>query len=321
MLNSAIQKIPGIIENEPLSAHTTFKVGGSARYFFAAKSKEELLLAIKTADAAKVPYVVLGWGSNLLVSDDGYAGLVIKFTSDNFSVQGEEIYAEAGVNLSRLVGAATQAGLSGLEFAAGIPGSAGGAAAGNAGAYGQSFGDVVKSVAVYDQGQVKNISRAEMKYGYRESAYKHSSAVILSVTVVLRSAEPAKIQAQVRENILSRNAKLPFEPSAGCIFKNIELANIEIDRVKILKELEIDEREWQKVTAHGKLSAGYVIERLGLKGKQIGGCKISEKHSAFFVNVGGCRAEHVMMLISDVKMRARNRLGIQLQEEIKYLGF
>ena len=320
MLEDLKKKLPGLKENEPLASHTTFKIGGPAKFYYPANNSDELLKAVKAADFFGLPYAIIGWGSNLIVADAGYDGLVIKLNSDNYTIDGNEITAEAGLNLSRLVGAASQAGLTGLEFAVGIPGTVGGAAIGNAGAFGQSFGDLVKSVEIYDNGKVRKISREKMNYGYRESAYKHSAAVILSVTISLKQGNAKTIGEKMME-IISARKNLPYEPSAGCIFKNINLDEIKFDHGRVLKELEISEDEWKKITSHGKLPVAYIIDRLGMKGEVIGGCRISDKHCAFFVNDGECKAEHVMMLISKVKMKVRNQLGIQLQEEVKYLGF
>lgn len=321
MLEILKKELGEVLANEPMSNHTTFKLGGPAKYFYISHGSENLLTAVKMAEKLNINYFILGWGSNLLVSDDGFNGLVIKTASDNFKVNGDEIVVDSGFNLGRLIGIATQFGLSGLEFAAGIPGTIGGAARGNAGAYGKSFGDFITELEIYQDGKVKNISREDMDYGYRESILKSKSGVILSVKIRLKAGDVKGIQAEVVKNIKYRTQKLPLEPSAGCIFKNVDLANMEIDETKVIKELDITKQEWQELTKHGKLPVSYIIDRLGLKEKKIGGCQISSKHAAFFVNIGGCKAEHVMMLISDVKMRARNQLGIQLIEEVQYLGF
>jgi UDP-N-acetylmuramate dehydrogenase len=158
MIEQLKEKLDGVKENEPLANHTTFKIGGPAKYFYVAKDSRELLTAIWTAKKFDLPHFIVGWGSNLLVSDQGFPGLIIKATSNNFAVKGEEISTEAGVNLSRLVGEASRAGLSGLEFAAGIPGSVGGAARNNSGAYGSSFGDLVTGLEVYQEGRSCNLT-------------------------------------------------------------------------------------------------------------------------------------------------------------------
>src|SRR3989339_282517 len=139
MFDKLNKKLPGLKNNEPMANHTTFKIGGPARYFYVANNSEELLKAVKAAEELSLPHFIFGWGSNLLVSDQGYEGLMIKATSQNFEIKDQEIWVEAGVNLSRLVGEAAKSGLTGLEFASGIPGTLGGAIRGNAGAYGQGF--------------------------------------------------------------------------------------------------------------------------------------------------------------------------------------
>jgi len=321
MLDQLKQKIPEVKDNESLAEHTTFKVGGPAKYFYFANSSDELVKAVKAAEELNIPYFILGWGSNLVVSDSGFDGLVIRTMSENLKIKDKEIFVEAGVNLSRLVGEATKAGLTGLEFAAGIPGTVGGASRGNAGAYGQSFSQVLKEIEIYQDGKVKKLKPTAMKYNYRDSILKHQNGIILSVTLKLESGDPKKIHDRVLEIIKDRNDKLPFEPSAGCVFKNVELDKVEIDEERVIKELDITKDEWQKATQFGKLPVGFILDRLGLRGKTIGGCQVSEKHCAFFINQGEAKAEHVMMLISDIKMRVRNQLVIQLQEEVQYLGF
>lgn len=308
-------------ENEILANYTTFKIGGPAKYFYLAKNSDELLKAVKVAEQLDLPYFILGWGSNLLVSDLGFNGLIIKTASNQYEIRNDEIFTEAGLSLNRLIGIATQASLTGLEPFAGIPGTVGGAARGNAGAFGKGFGNLVKEVEIYKDGQVKKIKQIDMKYAYRNSILKHEPGVILSVIVKLKKDKPKEIQARVLANVKDRKEKLPFQSSAGCIFKNIELDKIEIDKNKIIEELDITQEEWQKVTQHGKLGIGYLLDRLGLKGKTVGDAKISKKHAGFIINTGSAKAEHVIMLISDIRMRVRNQLGIQLQEEIQYLGF
>jgi UDP-N-acetylmuramate dehydrogenase len=321
MVNKLKKILPGIVKNEPMSRHTTFKIGGPAKYFCLAKNSRELLKAAQAAEELNLSYFILGWGSNLLVSDQGYDGLIIKSVSDQYQIKGREIWAESGLNLSRLVGLAAQSGLSGLEKLAGVPGTVGGAARGNAGAYGVSFGDLIKQVELYQAGQIKKISHSEMQYHYRDSLLKHQAGVILAVTLKLSLSEQRNLQPEVIKVIKERNGRLPLEPSAGCIFKNIDLGQVQIDETKVRHELDITQTEWLDATKHGKLSVAYIIERLDLKGKRIGDCQISEKHGAFFVNLGHARAQDVIMLISDIKMRVRNQLGIQLEEEIQYLGF
>jgi UDP-N-acetylmuramate dehydrogenase len=321
MTNKIKDKLEGVIENEPLSNHTTFRIGGPAKYFYLAKNSRDLLKSIYVAEKFGLSYFVFGWGSNLLVSDAGFDGLVIKSTSSNFSVKGEEIFAEAGVNLSRLVGEAAKLGLSGLEFASGIPGTVGGAARNNAGAYGTSFGDLVTGLEIYQDGKTRNLRHEDMQYHYRDSILKHGKGIIISVKLKLKKEDPTKVHQEVIRIIKQRTQRLPIEPSAGCFFKNVELNDLVLDKERMIKELDITEEEWNEVTKYNKLPVAFIFEKLGLKGKKIGGCQVSEKHAAFFINAGGAKSEHVIMMASDLKMRARNQLGIQLHEEVEYVGF
>ena len=308
-------------ENEILAQHTTFKIGGPAKYFYIAKSSQDLLKAVKLAQELNINYFILGWGSNILVSDSGFDGLVIKSTSDNYKIEGDKIIVDAGFNLSKLVGVAAQAGLAGLEKFAGIPATVGGAARGNAGAFGVGLGDKIIELEIYKDGKTKKISQPEMKYNYRDSLLKHEQGIILSVVIKLEKGNSDEIKNKVNEILKERKEKLPIEPSAGCVFKNCEIDKTKIDVDNAIKELEITREEWDKATKHGKLPIGFIIDNLGLKGKSIGGAKVSEQHGSFIVNTGNAKAEHVMMLISDIKMRVRNQLGIQIQEEIQYVGF
>ncbi len=322
MIDKLRQKLGNQVkENEILANHTTFRIGGPARYFYLAKNSQDLLEAIKTAEKLKITYFILGWGSNVLVADSGFDGLIIKAISDQFEIRGEEVFVEAGFSLNRLIGITARAGLAGLEPFTGIPATVGGAARGNAGAFGIGFGDLVKEVEIYKDNKVKKFSQQEMKYAYRHSILKNEAGIILSVVIKLKKANPQEIWRKIVEIAKERKEKLPAEPSAGCIFKNIELNKIKIDENRIIKELDITKQEWQQATKHGKLPIGYIIDRLDLKGKTIGSAQISQKHGAIIINTGQAKAEQVMMLISDIKMRIRNQLGIQLQEEIQYLGF
>ncbi|NUM25181.1 MAG: UDP-N-acetylmuramate dehydrogenase [Candidatus Buchananbacteria bacterium] len=313
--------LPTVQENVSLAEQCTYKLGGPARYFYLAKSSEDLLKAIQAATKLGIEYTVIGWGSNILIADLGYDGLVIKNLGGKLTANGEEIIVESGVDLSKLVDFATKKGLTGLEFASGIPGTVGGAVYGNAGAYGSSFSEIVTEVTVYQAGEIKKMSNRDMGFGYRHSILKEKPALVLSVILKLKKGDQKEIAAKVREIIKQREAKLPSEPSCGCVFKNIELDKVAIDKAKVIKGLDISEEEWNEATKYGKLSSGYIIDRLGLKDKKIGGCHISSKHGAYIVNTEHARAEHVIMLISEVKMKVRNATGIQLQEEVQYLGF
>lgn len=313
-------------ENEVLAPYTTYKIGGPAKYFFNAKNNEELVKALKVASELGLDYFLLGGGSNILISDDGFDGLVIKKSNDNFEIDGEKITAESGADLGKVLAASLKAGLIGWPWAAGIPGTIGGAVRGNAGAYGKGMSDITEFVEIYENGEVKKLSNKQMGFDYRHSMVKEKkNAVVIGVELKLTKGSAEEIkkdQEIISQYIERRKTTQPTDfPNSGCVFKNIDLNKVEIDKAKVMKGLDINDKEFKEATKFGKLPVSYITDKLGLKGKKIGGAQISKKHGAFINNVDNARAEEVVMLISDIKMHVRNELGIQLQEEIQYVGF
>jgi UDP-N-acetylmuramate dehydrogenase len=322
MTKKLLQKIKldlaGIKENEPLAQYTTFKIGGPAKYFFIAQSEADLIRAINAAMKSKIKYYVLGGGSNILVSDAGFAGLVVKCQMSNVKCQNDRIIADAGALLSVVVGKSIEAGLTGLEWAAGIYGTIGGAIRGNAGAFGHSMSEVMEVVEVAkimkDKLRISNLKNKQCQFGYRDSIFKKNKDIILESTFKLVKGDREKSKEMIASFLRQRKDKQPFEySSAGSIFKNYKIANLN-ELKPNLRELLPEELKEQKI-----IPAGWLIDKLELKGKKIGGAMISEKHANFIVNVGGATASDVLQLISFVKMRARDTLGIQLEEEIEYL--
>lgn len=322
ILDKLIKQLPGLMENVSLASHNTFKIGGPAKYFYIAKTEQELLRAVKTAEKLKINYFILGGGSNILVSDQGFDGLVIKARNEDFQVEGEDIvHCGAGLTMGRLLGLTQVLGLGGLEFMAGVPGTVGGAIRGNAGAFGKGFGDVVLEAEVYRRGQIIKMIHNDLKFKYRESAIKYDGGVILSVKIKLAPKNSKEIQEEFIKIIKNRTEKLPLDkPSAGSFFKNIEMDKYTLDIPKIIKELDVTEEEFKEASKH-KLPVAFILDRLDLKGKKIGGAQISPKHANFIVNTGHAKAEDVLMLVSDIKMRVRNQLLIQIIEEVQYVGF
>lgn len=305
-----------IEKNIELSQYSTFKIGGAAKFFYIAKTNEDLLRAVTFAKKLKIKHFILGGGSNLLISDQGYDGLVIKIeTSDLIFKDNNLIVADSGLNLQQLVNKTAEKGLKGLEWAAGIPGTVGGAVRGNAGAYGGQISDNLTGVEVMKGSKQFIIKNEKINFGYRDSIFKHNNDTIITAEFKLEKGNREEIKNKISEILQDRKEKQPLEyPSAGCIFKNIILK--EIDNKKI-QELNIPE-QYLKI---GKLPAAWLIDYLDLKGKTIGDARISKKHANFIVNLGKATASDVVQLISLVKMKARDELGIQLQEEIQYVGF
>ena len=301
-------------KNVSLAKYTTFKIGGPAKYFYIAKTSKQIINAVKLTQELKISYFILGGGSNILISDRGFNGLAIKTESRKFKIIKNRIFAEAGAKLNDLINASIKNNLSGLEWAVGIPGTLGGAINGNAGAFGEAISDSVEEVAILRKGKKIKLKNKELKFGYRESLFKNNQDIILSAKLKLKKGERKKSKKIIKEYLEKRKAKQPLGfPSAGSIFKKISLKEFDGK----IKELIIKERPEFKEFA----PAGWLIEKCGLKGKKIREARISEKHSNFIINLSGAKAEEVIILISLIKQKIRNKFGVQLQEEIDYIGF
>ena len=283
-----------LLENEPMSRHTTFRVGGPADLMFLPASAQELCDALRLAREAGVPAQVLGNGSNLIVRDGGIRGLTIVL-GEHFSdirIEGKRICAQAGALLSRVAAAAMEAGLSGLEFAGGIPGTLGGGCAMNAGAYGGQISDVLVSAEVLLGGEVRTLSLEEMQMGYRTTLPLREGGVVLSACFELERDDSDAIQSRMKELNARRRDKQPLNlPSAGSTFKRPE--------------------------GH---FAGALIEGCGLKGCAIGAAQVSQKHAGFIVNTGGATAKDILQLIAHVQAVVRRETGVELEPEVKIMG-
>lgn len=283
-----------VLENEPMSRHTTFRVGGPADLMFLPASSEELCSALRMASENGVAAQVLGNGSNLIVRDRGIRGLTIVLGEhySDIRVEGNRLYAQAGALLSRVSMAAMEAGLSGLEFASGIPGTLGGGCAMNAGAYGGQISDVLETAEVLLGGEVRTLTRDEMQMGYRTTLPLREGGVVLSACFELKHDDPAEIHARMKELNARRRDKQPLNlPSAGSTFKRPE--------------------------GH---FAGALIEGCGLKGCTIGGAQVSEKHAGFIVNIGGATAGDILALIDHVQKVVKAETGVDLEPEVKIMG-
>jgi UDP-N-acetylmuramate dehydrogenase len=310
------EKLPRIKKNIPLRDYTTFKIGGPARYFFEAKTKEDLILAIKTAKEFNLPFFVLAGGSNVLVSDKGYKGLVIHILDSKFQILNSNVVAEAGAKLSEALKAVTKKDLAGLEWAAGIPGTVGGAVYGNAGAFWFSMQDIVRGVKALDLKtlKIKNISLKDCAFSSKDSIFKHNkNLIILSVVLKLKRGNKKQIRDKIEEYVNYRKEKHPLDfPSAGCIFKNY---TPEIKNQKLFKKFP----ELVDFNKKGRIPSAYLIEKCGLKEKRVGDAQISGKHANFIVNLRNAKADDVKKLIRLIKQKVKNKFGITLEEEIQYL--
>lgn len=306
-----------IQENISLAPMTSFRIGGDASFYVEVHSTQELKEAIKSAREKNVDPYILSGGTNVLVSDKGFAGLVIKIKMNEISVSGNELRAQSGVSLIRAVNVAASMGLAGLEFLAGIPGTLGGAIRGNAGAFGSEVSEHIKTIVALDLKTLEEISfdKDAAEFEYRSSIFKkNKNLVILSATFNLKDGDAKEIRQKVKEVIIKRvSGWLHGAKSAGSFFMNPVVAD-----EKLREEFAKDTGASSK---NEKLPAGWLIDRAGLRGKKIGGAQVSEHHGNYIINTGNASAEDIIILASLIKQQVRDKMGIELQEEVSYIGF
>ncbi len=300
MLTQVLSELQGrqdltVLQNAPMRAYTTFQIGGPADLLLQPETPEALALCRSVLKKAGVSSVVIGAGSNILVSDRGIRGAVIRLTKpfSHISREGNTLTAEAGVSLARLSAAALAAGLTGFEFAGGIPGSLGGAVYMNAGAYGGEMKDVVVQTDYLDaDGRLQTLTGDAHRFGYRQSAFTGQDAIILRSRLSLTPGDPDRIRETMGDLNARRRDKQPLSyPSAGSTFK--------------------------RPAGH---FAGRLIEDAGLKGASVGGAQVSEKHAGFIINTGGATAEDICRLMQYVREQVYNRFGVMLEPEVRLLG-
>jgi len=308
-----------IQKNIVLAPYTTFKIGGPAKEFVVIENENELAEALQYAKDKYLKYYILAGGSNMLFADEGFDGLIIQIKNQGEInlVESEKIECWAGINLAQVINFARENSLSGLENLAGIPGSIGGAVRGNAGAFGTEIKNLVEKVRFSDEnGMLSEYSKADCDFEYRSSAFKQDrKLIILSVVLKLEVANKDAIAKKMKEVIQKRNAKQPtgWVGCAGSFFENPIVRDSNL--------LEKFEKETKSVARDGKIPAGWLISELGLRGKKIGYIEVSEKHANFIINTGKGTAQDVVMLISFIKQQVRDNLGIQLKEEVNYIGY
>lgn len=305
-----------IKENTPLDALTTFRIGGKARYFTTAVTADELRQAIQWARTKKLPYLIMGGGSNILFSDNGYPGLVIKSNVNYLTIGDNVVSVGAGHDLQALISATLKHGLIGMEFAAGIPGTVGGAIRGNAGTYGLAMSDVVNQIDFIDESSndLSSVAATDCQFGYRHSFFKDHNHIIVGARLMLSRGDVAASQALIDSRLSQRHANHPSEPSAGCIFKNLPFSAVNIDELR-LKGVDID-----KFRAYSKVPAGYLVELAGLKGLRLGEVQISPKHANYIINLGHGTYDDVLRLINRVRDEVLQKFGVELDEEIQIVS-
>lgn len=279
-----------------LATFTTFKIGGPARYFIRVKSVADVQQVLQAAQQHQLKWFILGGGSNVLVHDRGFDGVVMKMEIVECAVTSTQLQAGAGLLLNAAIRAAVNTSLAGLEFATGVPASVGGAVWANLGCRGSDMAHVVERVTCCtDAGEIRTLSNTDCQFAYRDSIFKHQPWVILQAVFNLQPAATTTLrQRMLALTKQKKDEQNVGEETAGCTFRN---------------------------PPDSTPTAAQCIEQLGLKGYHIGGAKISEKHANFIINTGGATANHVVQLVSYIKQQVRDRLGVQLTEEIEYLGF
>lgn len=290
----SIMKQEDVAIDEPMKKHTSFKVGGTADILVTPQSYQQVVDVIKLCNENQVPYYIVGKGSNLIVKDGGFRGIIIKLTKlDNIKVESDTIIVQCGADLSKVSEAALEGRLVGFEFACGIPGTVGGAVTMNAGAYDGEIKNVIQSALVVDkQGNLIDLNKEQLELGYRMSAVQKHGYTVLEVTFKLKPGEYENIKARIDELTKKREDKQPLEyPSAGSTFKRPE----------------------------GHFT-GKLIEECSLKGYNIGGAQISEKHAGFIINSGDATAADILNLIAHIQSTVKGRFGVELHPEVRIIG-
>ena len=284
-----------VLQNEPMSNHTTFKIGGPADYFVMPENPRQVRNVYLAAKERGVPVFIMGNGSNLVVGDRGIRGVVICLFKrmDSIVIEGEKVTVGCGALLSKVAATVCREGLAGFEFASGIPGTVGGGVYMNAGAYGPELKDIILSVSYMDQeGNFGELAADKCEFGYRTSIFGKKGYIILGCTFGLTRGNSEEIRELINEYTKRRTSKQPIEkPSAGSVFKRPE-----------------------------GYFAGTLIEGAGLKGFTIGGAQVSEKHAGFIVNIGTATAKDVMDLIAHIQKTVYEKDGIKLETEVKLVG-
>lgn len=308
-------------EYEPLAPHAVFKIGGPARFFVETHSAQNLIAAISLAAGKNLPWLILGAGSNVLISDDGFPGMVIHPRGGKIALNRTKLQVDSGVSMARAVAEALKHGLRGFEWACGIPGTIGGSIRGNAGCFGSEMKDVVAAIEVFNaqSGKIEEWTKEKASFYYRDSIFKkRPELVVLSARLDLKAGNRKEGQSLVRGYLAERSKTQDIgSQSAGCIFKNIPW-----NRRDVKKEESLDRfPELRQFGSGPAIPAGFLIDQVDLKGRGIGSAAISEHHANFIVNRGGATAEEVIMLIGVAKEYVHRRYGFLLEEEIQYIGF
>lgn len=310
-----LAEIPNLTVSEgtALSRYTRFGIGGPADLYAETESAEAFIAALHAARSSGLATMVIGGGTNLIVSDAGFRGIVLRYRADRLMAANRRVHADAGAELQRLVDFSIGHGLKGLETLSGIPGSVGAAIYGNAGAYGHAISERVVSVRFFDGAAVRVFSNAECEFRYRESVFKlHKDWIVFSTELLLDAADPAALRETADGILKVRNEKFPVTMKcAGSIFKNL-----------LFKDLppEVAAQVPASAVREGKVPAAWFLEQVGAKGMERGDIHVASYHANLLYNAGAGTAAELVALIHELKARVRQRFGIEIEEEVQYVG-
>lgn len=310
----ALKQFGHVKTNEPMSKHTTFKIGGPVDALVTVIDTDQAVKLFQYLDGEGVPYFLVGGGSNMLVRDEGFRGVAVRMNNQQLMIDGQTVVAHAGCVTVDVAQKTMAAGLTGFEWGVGVPGTIGGAVRGNAGAAGVEMKDNVFSVDVYRDGDVVTLANADCRFGYRDSVFKHDPGVVLRATLSLTLGDTKVAFKQAMDNLQYRNKTQPQGyASIGCTFKNVDykahVSALEQSKQALPPEF----------VAKGKIPAGWLVEQVGMKGVTVGKAQVSERHANFIVNLGGAMAADVLTLIEQIKTRVYDTYGVLLEEEIQII--
>ncbi len=311
-----LARIPNLTvsRDTPLALYTRFGIGGPADLYAETTSVDAFVAALESARSSGLPVMVIGGGTNLIVADGGFRGIVLRYRAESLTAHGNCVVADAGAVLQDLVDFAIKRGLQGLETLAGIPGSVGAAIYGNAGAYGHSISDRVASVRFYDGREVRVFDKAACEFHYRESIFKRCKEwIVFSTELAFEPADAAELRKTADDILKVRNAKFPVTMKcAGSIFKNLLWKDLPQTVATQVPASSVRE---------GKVPAAWFLEQAGAKGLRRGDIHVADYHANLIYNVGAGTAADLRWMIEDLKRRVRDRFGIELEEEVQYVGW
>lgn len=303
-----------VLEEAPLSRYTRFGIGGPARIFLETGSETSFMQALQIVERSETPFVVIGAGTNLIVSDEGFDGVVLRFTASGIKAEGNRVTAAAGAVLQNLVDFTVERGLAGIHTMTGIPGFVGAAVYGNAGAYGRSISQSILSVRFFDGSAVRVFDNEQCRFRYRESIFKREKGwIIFAATLELEAGDAAELHRIASGILETRNRKYPpTMKCAGSIFKNLLFHELP-EAVKAMVP--------EKVVIEGKVPSAYFLEQVGAKGMKNGDIHVADYHANLIYNAGDGTAAQLAATISELKRRVLERFGFEVEEEVQYVGF